>query len=98
MKKNTHRERWWTPEAKSTPINAANVIRKAVERAMARAYRPIECHCYLDDYPRVKRMMQEAGLLDIPILIDDCWTYKRAKCTYRTIRRDCAKRNRRIKK
>ena len=93
MKKDTHRERWWMPAAKSTPINAANVIRKGVEREMARAYRPIECHCTLAKYPIVKRMRQEAGLLDIPIVIDDYWTNKRAKCTYRTIRRDCAKRN-----
>ena len=84
-------KRWWEP-APRTGGDPVRDLKAVYERISARGYLKVECVCTQERYFIVKRTMREAGL-DIPIRIARC-SQKQPKFTYKTIRRDCAKRNR----
>ena len=81
------RKRWW----KGNPVKNILAIR---ERLRQRGYdvAKMELLCPADYVFASKRLLREIGW-DIPVIAYRV-SHISPKCTYKTIRRDCAKRNR----
>lgn len=67
------------------------MYRKAVEYTGSNVF---EVVVNPDYYPLAKRVVKEAGLEHALKIRITRWSRKQPKCSYKTIKRDCAKKNR----
>lgn len=74
--------------------HAADVLNAMYRRVVASTNKVVELIVNPDYYPLAKRVVKEAGLEDALKIRIMRWSRKQPKCTYKTIKRDCAKKNR----
>ena len=86
------KKRWWEGgESHGNPIKDMLAIKERI-RQYGYDTAKMELHCTADYVFVSKRLLREVGW-DIPVIAYRV-SRKSPKCTYKTIRRDCAKRNR----
>lgn len=91
IKKEQAPTRWFTSKGGGS---AKNSIRSIYERMKELGYGNLVLRVSHDYYPLAKRLVLEAGLLGVLDVQVVRISRKRPKCTYKTVKRDCAKRNR----
>lgn len=88
-------KKWWESTAIKPHGNPVKNLLALRDRIIEMEFWPIEktvIRCTADYVPYTRRLLREAGW-NVQVIAYRV-SHKRPRCTYKTIKRDCAKRNR----